>query len=383
MVDTLLPETAQPEPIRRPALGPAGWARWAWRQLTSMRVALLLLLLLAVAAVPGSVFPQRRIDPTQVDAYLDDHTTSGPWLDRLGVFDVYTSPWFAAIYLLLFVSLVGCVLPRTRQHWKAVTAAPPRTPRRLDRLPAHDTAMLAGVAPDTALAAARTALRRKRFRLAEHDGGASVAAERGYTAETGNLAFHLALLGLLVAVAAGSFVGYSGQAVVVEGETFADVVPRYTSFTAGSRVDTGDLPPFTLTLDALKVSFDDTAQGNQFGAPRAFDGTVTVIDEPGGTPRTHHLRVNSPVDVGGARVFLVGNGYAPVVTVRDGRGDVAYSGPVPFLARDAQYTSLGVVKVPDAQPRQLALQGLFLPTAVVDPQRGPISIFPDTKDPRL
>ncbi len=104
---------------RPAALGVVGWLRWTWRQLTSMRVALLLLMLLAVAAVPGSVLPQRPQDPARVAEYLADHPDLGPWLDRVGAFDVYASVWFSAIYLLLFVSLVGCIVPRT-----------PRAPRR-------------------------------------------------------------------------------------------------------------------------------------------------------------------------------------------------------------------------------------------------------------
>lgn len=388
MVDTLLPETAQPEPVRQPPLGAAGWLRWAWRQLTSMRVALLLLLLLAVAAVPGSLFPQRGIDPGAVDGYLAEHTTTGPWLDRLGAFDVYASPWFSAIYLLLFVSLVGCVVPRARQHWRAVRSAPPRTPRRLDRLPWHAAATLDDIAPAAALDAARQVLRRRRFRIADHDPDdagrpASLAAEKGYTGETGNLVFHLALLGLLVAVAAGSFLSWSGQATLVERSTFANVSIGYNEFRPGSRVDPGGIAPFTLTMDSLAVTFDEQSRGNQFGAPRSFVGQVTVVPEPGAAPRRETLRVNSPLDVGGTRVFLVGNGYAPVVTVRDGAGDVAFSGYVPFLPRDGRYTSVGAVKVPDARPRQIGLNGLFLPTAVIDPQRGPVSVFPDVRAPRL
>jgi len=67
-----------------PRLGVRGTLRWVWRQLTSMRVALMLLMLLAVAAVPGSVLPQRPVDPAKVAAYLVDHPGSGAWLDRLG-----------------------------------------------------------------------------------------------------------------------------------------------------------------------------------------------------------------------------------------------------------------------------------------------------------
>ena len=111
---------ATTEAIRQPALGPLGWARWTWRNLTSMRTALFLLLLLSVAAVPGSIFPQRTIDPGRVGDYLVDNPTTGPWLDRLGFFNVYTSPWFSAIYLLLLVSLIGCIIPRSRLHWHAI-----------------------------------------------------------------------------------------------------------------------------------------------------------------------------------------------------------------------------------------------------------------------
>ena len=105
---------ASPSPPSPPDMDVRGTLRWLWRQLTSMRTALLLLLLLAVATIPGSLFPQRGVDLAAVNAYLRDNPGSGEWLDRLGLFDVYASPWFAAVYLLLFVSLLGCIVPRAR-----------------------------------------------------------------------------------------------------------------------------------------------------------------------------------------------------------------------------------------------------------------------------
>ena len=122
-----------------PALGFIGMLRWAWAQLTSMRTALFLLLLLAVAAVPGSVFPQRAVNPEQVAAYLTNKPTLGAWLDRFQLFDVFSSAWFSAIYLLLFISLIGCILPRVKKHAKALRTPPPRTPSRLNRLPQNGT----------------------------------------------------------------------------------------------------------------------------------------------------------------------------------------------------------------------------------------------------
>ncbi|MFN8074922.1 MAG: cytochrome c biogenesis protein ResB [Kineosporiaceae bacterium] len=374
-------------PPAGPRLGPVGWARFVWRRLTTMTTALLLLMLLAVAAVPGSVFPQRRIDEGRVVAYLADHPTSGPWLDKLGFFDVYAAPWFAAIYLLLFVSLVGCVLPRARVHAAAVRARPPRTPRRLAHLPVHRVARAGEQAqPEQVLDLARTLLRRGRYRVDAVPAGAddlgSVAAERGYAAETGNVLFHLSLLGVLIAVGVGSLYSWSGQVVVVVGKGFSDTRSQYDSFRAGTRVDTEDLPRFGFTLTDLVARFETEQKGDQFGAARYFRADLDVVDASGRT-RKESIEVNGPKTVEGAKIYLVGNGYAPVVTVRDGRGDVAWSGPMPFQPQDDQYSSTGVIKVPDAQPRQLGFAGSFLPTAVFDPRLGPVSLFPDLTLPRL
>ena len=117
-----------------PDIGFIGLLRWAWRQLTSMRTALILLMLLGVAAIPGSLFPQRNQNPQRVDAYFKSDPTLAKWMDRLHLFNVYASPWFSAIYLLLFISLIGCVLPRTFHHLAAIGKKPPLTPRNLDRM---------------------------------------------------------------------------------------------------------------------------------------------------------------------------------------------------------------------------------------------------------
>jgi len=78
-----------------------------------MRTALILLLLLGIAAIPGSLFPQRTQNPIQVKQYFVNNPDTARFLDQLSLFDVYGSPWFSAIYLLLFISLIGCVVPRS------------------------------------------------------------------------------------------------------------------------------------------------------------------------------------------------------------------------------------------------------------------------------
>ena len=384
--------SAQPQ---LPALGLQGSLRWVWRQVTSMRVALMLLMLLAVAAVPGSVLPQRPQDPAAVLTYLQDNPGTGEWLDRLGFFDVYASVWFSAIYILLFVSLVGCILPRTKAHLQAVRNRPPRTPRRFDRFPAKaETTSTA--TPDEVVDAAAQHLRGRvrwlpTFRVdvgtepADPARGLperrTVAAERGYLRETGNLLFHLSLLGLLVAVATGQLLHFRGQAIITEGRGFANAVVDYDTFENGSLFSPASLVPFSMTLDSFDAQFAMDAVA--FAQSRDFTAHVTVRD-PDGTSQQEQIKVNHPIVAGGAKIYLQGNGYAPDITVTDAEGQVAFAGRVPFLPEDTMYTSRGVVKVPDTSAGldQIGLVGYFLPTAEVD-EVGARSTFPQPINPLL
>ena len=369
---------ADPEPAGPPpGLRPLELMRWGWRQLTSMRTALALLFLLALGAVPGSLVPQTGVDPVKVAQFKALHPSLTPLYEKLSLFNVYSAPWFAAIYLLLFVSLAGCVLPRSKQHWSAMRARPPRAPRNLGRLPAHES-FSADAAPSAVLDNAEQELRRRRYRVDRTDD--SVNAERGFLRETGNLVFHVSLIGLLVGVAVGNLFGYKGSVLVVEGNGFSNTLPEYDTFSHGARFDDTRLTPFTVSLDNLVVRYQ--AQGDQRGAPRDFRATVSYTSAPGAASRRYDLRVNHPLVIDGTKVFLIGNGYAPVFTVRDSSGDKVFSGPVPFLPRDGNNTSDGVIKVPGARPKQLGFEGMFLPTAVIDKDLGPISEYPDAVLPR-
>src|SRR5580658_1711057 len=209
MTDVRAPEAdpfesaAEPDDNRpvgpRSAFGLGDWLKWAWRQLTSMRIALILLFLLALASVPGSILPQEGADPASVQQYFTSHPALAPVLNRLGLFNVFAAPWFAAIYLLLFASLVGCVVPRTFKLAGSARTLPPRAPRNLTRLPQSVT-YPSELTPDAAVDAAATVLGGQRFRLrrpAAGDAGHWLAAEKGYLREVGNLLFHLSLLGVL------------------------------------------------------------------------------------------------------------------------------------------------------------------------------------------
>ena len=344
------------------------WPRWVWRQLTSMRTALFLLLFLALAAVPGSVYPQRSADPNGVRLYYSEQPEFAAVLDSMQLFDVYTSVWFSAIYILLFVSLVGCVLPRTKIHWQAMLAKPVQTPTNLERMPAFTKLEASG----PVIESAHQTLKDLGFRAEIQ--GTSVSAERGYIKETGNLVFHYALVGVLVAMGLGGAFSYSGQRVLVEGDVFVNNLASYDAFSPGPFFSEERLQPFKLRLDNFEVLYDLQTPANR-GIAIDFIASVTRTVE--GVDQAIDVRVNHPAPVPGANVFLTGNGFAPVITLRDGQGNISYSGPSIFLPQDGNMTSLGVIKAPDALPEQVGLIAFFYPTAQELESGAYASIYPD------
>jgi cytochrome c biogenesis protein len=424
MTDVRVPETDpfDPPPAERDgppgqgspgagAFGLTDWLKWSWRQLTSMRIALVLLFLLALASVPGSILPQAGNNPAGVQQYYISHKTLAPLLNHLGLFNVFAAPWFAAIYLLLFASLVGCVVPRTFRLAGSARTLPPRAPRNLARLPRfaeYATSLAPAAATETAahvLAAHGFRLRRpvaSAGSAGPGDGPAPVelpggppaeqpamapgdldehwiSAEKGYLREAGNLLFHLALLGVLVSIALGGLYGYKADRLLVQGDSFTDTQSTLDEFYPGRLVTAADLPPFSITLTSFDASY--IASGEQRGQPSGFDAQVSYTSQPGGPARSARIEVNHPLSVDGAKVYLVGHGYAPAFKVTDARGQVVFDGTQPFIAgATGNFLSQGVLKVSGAQPEQLGFTGVFVPTAV-DIDGTLESVFPAADNP--
>ena len=343
--------------------------RWCWRQLTSMRIALILLLLLAVAAIPGSLFPQRSQNPVQVRQYLIDNPQAAIWLDRFSMFEVFSSPWFSAIYLLLFISLIGCVLPRSIEHLKAIGARPPLTPKYLDRMEFY-TEM-----EKVDLDKVEKYLKKKHFRIRRDEN--SISAEKGYARESGNLLFHLSLVLILIAVGVGSLLGSRGDAIVNVGDRFINTPTSYDILGFGKYQSEDSLPPFSLTVKDFKAEYDPVTN-----AAIDYELTVLTANPAGSKEMTRIIKVNQPLTYGSTKIYLQANGYAPTVVVKDKAGKVIFDGPTTFLPQDGNLSSIGAIKVPDMQP-QIGFVASFLPTADRDPIRGGFSSYPEVLDPRL
>ena len=342
--------------------------RYLWRQLTSMRNALILLLLLGLASIPGSIYPQRTQSPLKVREYFETNPEFAKWLDRFYLFDVYGSPWFSAIYILLFVSLIGCVVPRTWHYAKEALRKPAPPPSSLKQLENYQTA-------NATLDSAADWLKKNRFRITRDKN--SLAAEKGYLRETGNLFFHLSLIVVLLGIGASSVFGMRGEAIVTIGERFINVPTSYDNLAPGRFFNLERMPPFTITAANFDAEYD--AETRQ---PLDYTLVARVTESPDSSPVEKIVKVNKPLTFGDSRVYLQANGFSPLVTVRDQEGMVKFEGPVPFLPQDSNLTSIGAIKVPDADP-QIGFVASFFPTAARDEVRGGFSSFPELLDPRL
>jgi cytochrome c biogenesis protein len=354
-----------------PEIGAIGLVRYFWRQLTSMRTALVLLLLLALAAIPGSLIPQNAQNPMAVSDYFEKHGTLAIWFERLSLFDVYSSPWFSAIYILLFISLIGCVLPRSFEHLQASRALPPKTPKNLVRMEHFQSWPAIG----NELEIAKNWFKANRFRVLE--GEESVSAEKGYLRETGNLLFHISLILILIGVLIGGLFGVRGSAILSQGERFVNSATSYDTISFGQITSENSLPPFTIKVNNFVAKYNTLTS-----APEDYTLYVTTVAEPGATPKEQVVKVNSPLTFGSTRVYLQANGYSPIVTVRDKAGNVTFQGPVPFLPQDGNLRSIGAIKVPDGDP-QLGFVSSFVPTYAQSSDKSTISVFPELLDPKL
>lgn len=384
-------------PPTRPKQSPLGrvWAfvRNAWRGLTSMRTALVLLFLLALAAIPGALLPQRNLNEGKVAQYIADRPTLGPWMDRFELFDVFSSFWFTAIYALLFISLVGCILPRCFDHYRALRTPPVRVPRNLTRLPHHYSETVAG-RPDEVLDHARGELRgwRTEVRDGTRDGELTLSAEKGYTRELGNLVFHLSLVGLLVAIAVGKLFGYEGSVIVIadNGPGFCTTSPAvFDSFKAGNINDGTGMAPLCVRVKDFEADYLTNGQAEMFTSNIEYQAGA---DLQSNTWRDARIQVNHPLRVAGDRLYLQGHGFAPTFTVTFPNGQTRTE-TVQWRPDNAQtFLSSGVLRIDppggmyatdeERRKNQIAIEGLFAPTALL---HGNLltSSFPKLNDPAV
>ena len=319
-----------------------------WRTLRSMRTAIILLLMLAAASVVGSLVPQLPSSPNAAAAFMQDHAFWGKAFQAAGFFDVFGSWWFVLITALLFVSLVACLVPRSRAMLRAARQRPIQA-RELDAFPSFAEHRVQA-SPSEAASRAAAILRRRRYRVELDTNGAAVAAEKGALREIGSLAFHWAFLLLLIAVIIGKGTGYVGHATIVEGYGWTDARLNYDGQLRTGRFFGGDFSGTQIQLQDFTDAYRTTGQ------PMDYRSSLVLGTPDGGQTEEAEVSINHPIGFNGIRIFQYGFGWAAMVKVTRG-DDVLFDGPV-VLGQDTPAGEnpltqpwLGVVKLSTLRPQ--------------------------------
>jgi cytochrome c biogenesis protein len=361
-------EAAPPAAPTPPRVTPWRVAKEAWRRLRMMRTALILLFVLAAGASVGSLIPQRPVNELRVQEWMRDHSAWVPLAERFGLFDVYGSWWFTAIYGLLLVSVVGCIVPRYRALFRQIRSRP-RTTGSLEGF-SHYHANIVGAPPEAVLTGAERVLRRGRFRLVRADG--TLAGEKGHLREAGSIVFHTAFLLLLLGIVLGKGFGFTGQVAVVEGDRFTDTPVSYDTLQKG-RFFGERHRGFSVGLDDFDVAYQPNF------VPKDFVSRIGVYED-GRLVRRTRIRVNEPLVYRGVNLFQLAWGWAPRVVVSQ-NGKVLADAPVVVLEDRRSGAWRGVVKVPQTKPAQLGIELYFYNDLTVAANDVPLNRSPLPRRP--
>jgi cytochrome c biogenesis protein len=267
-----------------------------------MRTALVLLFLLALAAVPGSVIPQTRVSPLAVATLRDNNPALAGIYDRLGLFNVYSSPWFSAIYLLLD-GLAGR-LHRAAQQGLLARAARPPTARSAQPRPAARASHGHSARADPATWPTRRSPcpSSSAFGSTATSTSAAVTSSPqsvGFLREAGNLVFHLSLL-VVVLVA----VGVACSASPRRHRASRPGVRQHPrpSTTSSSQACASTPRPSTLRTSASRTSPPLPARaGRSAGSPLEFSRRHLYTTEPRALPPAgYDLQRQPPLQIDGS-----------------------------------------------------------------------------------
>jgi cytochrome c biogenesis protein len=267
-----------------------------WDSLSSVRLTIPLLIVLAVVSIFGTLIPQNATP----EEYLRIYKVSTYKILRiLGFLDMYHAGWFVFLLALLGLNLMVCSLRR----WPLVRSFFSQPDAKLEE------GQWKGISPGRRFSlplSAGDSLGEFQSRLSRNFGEPRVLqeeerwhlfAEKGKLSRLGFYCIHLSILVILLGAMIGSFYGFRGYVNITEGEIVDRVFLR-----SGQQIEPLG---FKVKLDGFSVSFYPT------GAPREFKSTVTIL-EGGQKVLTKPIRVNEPLTYKGISLYQSSYGVASV-----------------------------------------------------------------------
>jgi len=331
-------------PAPRPAGAAALLRLLAW--ISDLRLAIGLLLVIAIASGVGTLIPQREAAGRYHQLY-DSHPWlglfNGDWILRLELDHVYSSRWFLGLLAWLGLALVLC---SWRRQWPALRAAlrwiDYRSPRQLSKLSLAET--IASPDPSSDLGHLQHLLEARGWRLQLAPD--RLAARRGLAGRVGPLLVHAGLVVLMVGSAWGSLGGQRLERFLAPGRELA-------------LLDSRGISQLTLAVDNFRIERDPA------GRPEQFRSALLLKNCDGETLETAEVSVNHPLRYRGVTVYQADWALA-AITVQIGRSPLLELPLRSLPELGEQIWGLALPTRPDGSEPVLLTLGN---------ERGPIELF--------
>lgn len=319
----------------------------AW--ISDLRLAIALLLVIAIASGIGTAIPQREAEGLYHKLY--DET---PWLGllrgdallSLQLDHVYSSGWFLGLLAWLALSLLLCSL---RRQWPALRAAlrwiDYRSPRQLSKLSLAETVNSADAV--ASLDGLEQRLRQQGWQIRRQE--ERLAARKGLLGRVGPLLVHAGLVVLMLGAAWGALGGRRAEQFLAPGRTL-------------ELMDSRGQSELTLALDRFAVERDPA------GRPEQFRSSLRILasnSTEGPVLREAEISVNHPLRFRGVTFYQADWGLA-AISVQLGRSPVLQLPLQSFPQLGEQVWGLVLPTRPDgSQPVLLSLAS----------EQGPVDIY--------
>lgn len=216
----------------------APW-RWLFRELSRLRLAVWLLIVMGATMVIGSVFPQGYGAETYIESWGETRYLA---FSKMGLLNLFHTKYFLILGLLLFLNLVvGSIV---RLSGRRGAGSPTRIPSN-----AGTVDLAGGTGGDSAgIERARKVLVAKRYRILS-DTGNAITARRGPWPEGVSMLYHLALAIAIVGFMLSAVLSFEGDVTLWPGEpeTVATLSTETGLFKFSNRLadwSIGSLHPF-------------------------------------------------------------------------------------------------------------------------------------------
>lgn len=302
-------------------------AEKVWKFFSSVKLAVVLLIILAIVSVIGTVIQQNE----SPEHYLREYSqTTINLFEMLGFFDMYHTWWFVLLLFLFTANLTVCTLERFPHTLKIITA--PLKPIEEDGLKAvpFKKEITFKDSMDKAEARAVMLLKARRYRFIESrevPGMTQFVAQKGIYSRLGVYITHISIILIFVGALIGSFFGFKaflnlpeGQAskvVYLRNEPMWDQIMTALGIAESPVIQNpqGGVPAMPLgyfvRCDDFDVEYYQKRQGMPTGMPSEYHSTLSVFDLDGRKILDKRIRVNDPLTHHGITFYQSSYGTIP------------------------------------------------------------------------